>query len=110
VQRVIAIRRVEAHLHVIFLSAVFDQDLPDLVAKVSLHFENETADPTLRIIVPVGQDLFGKRVHAATGLTATDRAKHRNSGIKTSLRNRQPAWTLRRPGLLRVVNFTDYQE
>jgi hypothetical protein len=91
---IVAVRGVEAHLDEVRLAAIFSEDVPDLVAEVSLDLEHESSDPPFGIIVTIGEDLFGKGIHAATGLTASDGAKDRDPGVESPLGDRQPPWAL----------------
>ncbi len=107
VQRIVAIGRVEAHLDEVRFASVPRQDLPHLVAEVAFHFEHEAADALPAVVVPVGEDLLRKRVHAAARLAATDGPEDPDSRVETPLRNREPVWLCCLDRLLRMVHLAD---
>src|ERR1019366_306512 len=81
-----------------------------LPAEVAFDFEHQPTDTLGFIGGFVGEDLFGKRKHAATGFTGADCSQDGDARVETTLGNYEPARSLRRPALARVVNLADYDE
>src|ERR1700733_4008981 len=58
----------------------------------------------------VGEYLFSKRKHTATGLAGPDSAKNHNSCVEATLGDYEPSRGLGRDGLSGVVNLADYNK
>ena len=65
VKRVVAVLGIEADFDVILGPLVTGEDVFHLAAKVAFDFEDQPADALLFVARFVGQNLLGKRVHAA---------------------------------------------
>ena len=63
-------------LDVVLLSASRSEDLFDAVAEIPFDLKNKSAHAVEALAE--GEDLFGKRVHAASGLAAPDRTDDRD--------------------------------
>src|SRR6516162_432531 len=84
----------------------FQQTL-DLVAEVALHLKDQGAGAARRVGGVVRKDLFGERIHAATGLAGPDGAEDGNASEETALGDRQPSRMFRRTEVRLMVDFTD---
>ena len=78
-QGVVAVLRIEADFDVIAFPSVALQYIPNFVAEVSLHFENQSADTLPAVMGLIGNQLFREGIHAATRLAAANRADDRNA-------------------------------
>src|SRR5882762_5451313 len=90
VEGVVAVLRIEADFDVIALPSVALQYVPNFVAEVSLHFQDQSADPLPTVVDLIGNQLFSKGVHAATRLATANRAEDRNAGEEPTLGDGQP--------------------
>src|SRR5580693_5525067 len=90
VQGVVAVLRIEADFDVIAFPSVALQYAPHFVAEVSFHFQDQSADPLPAVMGLIGNQLFGKGVHATTCLARANRTEYRNAGEKSTLGDRQP--------------------
>src|SRR5262249_46513622 len=110
VERIVSVRRIEADLDVVILTAVFLKDAAYLLAKVAFDLQNQASDAFLRVGGAVREELFREWVHAAARLAAADRAKDRDAGVKSPVRNRQPSRGLGGLRFLRVMEFANHQK
>ena len=79
VQGVVAVLRIEADFDVVAFPSVALQYAPHFVAEVPLHFQKQSADPLSAVMGLIGNQLFGKGIHAATRLAAANSAEDRNA-------------------------------
>src|SRR5580692_3281657 len=89
VQGVVAVLRIEADFDVIAFPSVALQYVPHFVAEVSLHFQDQSADPLPAVMGLIGDQLFREGVHAATRFAAANRAEDRDAGEESTLGNRK---------------------
>ena len=97
----------QAQLHVIVFPARLFQNLPDVVAEIPLHFEDERGRPALRICGLPAEQLPGKGVHARRGLPGPDGSEDGDSGIQSLLRDDEPLWVGNLPRLDRMMCLAD---
>src|ERR1700687_1306922 len=111
VQGVVAVLRIEADFDVIALPSVAMQYASYFVAEVSLHFQDQPANPLPAVVGLIGDQLFSKGVHAATRFAAANRTEDRNAGEESALGNRQPPGVSRGGWPTRIVDLAeDYIE
>ena len=79
VQGVVAVLRIEADFDVIAFPSVALQYVPNSVAEVSLHFQDQSANTFPAVMGLIGNQLFREGIHAATRLAAANRAEDRNA-------------------------------
>src|SRR5216683_1129886 len=85
------------------------QDSAEFVAEVAFYFEDEASSPALSVFSTIGEYLFGKGVHACTGLTASHGSEDGDPGKKTPLGHDEPLWSCGGLWTLGMVQFADYQ-
>src|SRR6267154_1064239 len=111
VQGIVAVFGIEADFDVVAPPSVALQYISHFVAKVPLHFQDQSADPLPAVMGLIGDQLFREGVHAATRFAAANRAEDRNAGEQSSLGNRQPPGLSRGCWPTRVVDLAeDYIE
>jgi hypothetical protein len=84
------------------LGLMLFQNAPDFVAEVTVDFKHESSNPAFSIFSRIGEHLFGKRINASTGLTASHGSEDGDPGKKASLGHNQP---LRGSGRLRTLGM-----
>jgi len=108
VQGVVAVFGVEADFDVIAFPSVAPQYVPHFVAEVSLHFQDQPADPLSAVVGLIGDQLFREGVHAATRFAAANRAEDRNAGEEPTLGDRQPPGVSSRCCFSRIVDLAEH--
>ena len=107
VKRVVAVLGIETDFDVILDTLVAREYVFYLSAKVAFHLKDQSSDAPVFVGGFVGQNLFRKRKHAATRLTATNSAQDGDSREQTALGNREPIGSLGGHRLARVMDFPD---
>src|SRR6266478_2810679 len=85
------------------------QDSADFVAEIAFYFEDEASRPAFSIFSTIGEHLFGKGVHACTGLTASHGSEDGDPGKQTPLGHDEPLWSCGGLWTLGMVQLADYQ-
>ena len=98
---------VQAQLDVVLFPAGRGQDLADLMAEVTLHFEHEPGRPPIRIGGLPGEELPREGLHAGGRFAGADRSEDGDSGEEPPLGNHEPFWIGHLPRLDRMVDLAD---
>ena len=110
VERVVAVRGVEADLEVVVAAPVQRHQLAQFVAEVALHLEDEAADLQGGIRRAVAEQLVRIGIHAPAGLAGPDGAYDGHAGEEPALGQGQPAGCRGGDRLGRVVDFAEHEE
>ncbi len=98
---------VKTQLDVVVGAAQLGEHSADVVANISLHFEDQRGGAPLGIVRLPAQELAGERVHTRRRFAGPDRAENRHAGIEATLRDRQPFGGRALDGSDRVMNLAD---
>ena len=79
----------------------------DVVAKISLHVEDERGHAPLGTVGVPAQELARERVRTGRRLAGPDRAENRHAGIESTLRDGQPFRGRALNGFDRVMHLAD---
>ena len=107
-QGVVAVLRIEADFDVIAFPSVALQYVPHFVAEVSLHFQDQSADPLPAVMGLIGNQLLGEGIHAATRLAAANRTEDRDAGEEPALGDGQPARVSSGCWPTRIVDLSEH--
>ena len=109
VQRVVADVAAEPNLRVVRLSPGATEHPSHLLAEVALHFEDESADLSIRIAGAPTEELFGVGIHAGRRLSRADRADNHHAGVEPSLRDREPCRRRRASGCRLKMRLAEHE-
>ena len=97
----------EGEFGVVVLPAGVFEVRPDVVAEVSLDFEDESGGPLLRVRGLPREQLLGEGAHAGGGLAGPDGAEDGDPGIQAPLGEREPGGP---PDLARLGGMVDFPD
>ena len=98
---------IEGQLDVVVGAAQLGEHPADVVAKITLHFQDQRGGAPLGIRRLPAQELARERVHTRRRLAGPDRAENRHARIEATLGDRQPFGSRALDGSDRVMDLAD---